>query len=60
MLSYHWKLDLLIFSIQNSRYKINLKKDLIHFTIYHFIYRASTNMGPMPFERYDNKLHIEI
>jgi hypothetical protein len=53
-------LNLLIFSIQNSRYRINLKKDLINFTIYHFIYRGSTNMGPMSFERYHNKLYIEI
>jgi hypothetical protein len=37
-----------------------LKKDLISFTIYHFIYKGSTNMGPMSFERYDSKLHIEI
>jgi hypothetical protein len=46
--------------MQNSRYKINLKRDIINFTIYHFIYRGSTNMGPMPYERYHNKLHIEI
>jgi hypothetical protein len=46
--------------MQNSRYKINLKRDLINFTIYYFIYKRSTNMGPMPYERYHNKLHIEI
>jgi hypothetical protein len=56
----HWKLDLLNLSIQNSRYKIILKKDLISFTIYHFIYRGSTNMRPMPLERYHDKLPIEI